>query len=122
MSPTRRTRSPSTAVRNESASTNPEAPDTLVFARGSDAHKLDPADIDDGESVNTLSQICEGLESVHSAGIIHRDIKPANIYLLQGGGIKLIDFGLAKKPHRFLRSVEDLTDGTTVEAPLTKRG
>ncbi len=36
-------------------------PDTLIFARGSDAHKLDPADIDDGESVNTLSQICEGL-------------------------------------------------------------
>ena len=36
-------------------------PDTLVFARGSDAHKLDPADVDDGESVNTLSQICEGL-------------------------------------------------------------
>lgn len=33
----------------------------FIFARGSDAHKLDPADIDDGESVNTLAQICEGL-------------------------------------------------------------
>jgi peptide/nickel transport system substrate-binding protein len=37
------------------------APDTFVFARGSDAQKLDPADVDDGESVNTLTQICEGL-------------------------------------------------------------
>ncbi|MEO0795519.1 MAG: ABC transporter substrate-binding protein [Verrucomicrobiota bacterium] len=36
-------------------------PDTFVFARGSDAQKLDPADVDDGESVNTLAQICEGL-------------------------------------------------------------
>jgi peptide/nickel transport system substrate-binding protein len=41
---------------------NAEAtPETFVFARGSDAQKLDPADVDDGESVNTLSQICEGL-------------------------------------------------------------
>ncbi len=36
-------------------------PDTFIFARGSDAQKLDPADVDDGESVNTLTQICEGL-------------------------------------------------------------
>jgi peptide/nickel transport system substrate-binding protein len=34
---------------------------TLIFARGSDAQKLDPADVDDGESVKTLNQICEGL-------------------------------------------------------------
>jgi peptide/nickel transport system substrate-binding protein len=36
-------------------------PDTLVFARGSDAQKLDPADVDDGDSVNVLAQVCEGL-------------------------------------------------------------
>lgn len=41
--------------------TKEEAPKVFVFARGSDAQKLDPADIDDGESVNTLTQICEGL-------------------------------------------------------------
>lgn len=35
--------------------------EVFVFARGSDAQKLDPADMDDGESVNTISQICEGL-------------------------------------------------------------
>lgn len=35
--------------------------DVFVFARGSDAQKLDPADVDDGESVNTMSQIFEGL-------------------------------------------------------------
>ncbi|MBD5778484.1 ABC transporter substrate-binding protein [Pelagicoccus sp. NFK12] len=38
-----------------------ETPKVFIFARGSDAQKLDPADIDDGESVNTLTQICEGL-------------------------------------------------------------
>ncbi|MBK1858200.1 ABC transporter substrate-binding protein [Cerasicoccus arenae] len=34
---------------------------TFIFARGSDAQKLDPADVDDGESVNTIAQVCEGL-------------------------------------------------------------
>ena len=34
---------------------------TFFYARGSDAQKLDPGDVDDGESVKTLNQICEGL-------------------------------------------------------------
>jgi peptide/nickel transport system substrate-binding protein len=36
-------------------------PTTFIFARGADAQKLDPADVDDGESVNTMAQIFEGL-------------------------------------------------------------
>ncbi len=34
---------------------------TFVFARGSDSQKLDPADVEDGESVKALNQVCEGL-------------------------------------------------------------
>ena len=34
---------------------------TLIYARGSDAQKLDPGDVDDGESVKPLNQMCEGL-------------------------------------------------------------
>lgn len=41
----------------------------FVFGRGSDAQKLDPADVDDGESVNTLAQICEGLVRFKSGGL-----------------------------------------------------
>lgn len=46
----------------------------FIFARGSDAHKLDPADIDDGESANTLAQICEGLVRFKSGTL---EIEPA---------------------------------------------
>ena len=37
------------------------ARETLVFARGADSQKLDPADIDDGESMKVLVNICQGL-------------------------------------------------------------
>ena len=36
-------------------------PSAFIFARGADAQKLDPADVDDGESVNTMAQMFEGL-------------------------------------------------------------
>ena len=33
----------------------------FIFARGADSQKLDPADVDDGESVKVLLNVCEGL-------------------------------------------------------------
>jgi peptide/nickel transport system substrate-binding protein len=36
-------------------------PATLIYARGADSQKLDPADVDDGESVKVLANICQGL-------------------------------------------------------------
>jgi serine/threonine-protein kinase len=48
------------------------------------------------ESLAIGRRLAEAIEAAHARGILHRDLKPANIKLTADGGVKVLDFGLAR--------------------------
>lgn len=43
-----------------------------------------------------LAEMVQGLEYLHSTGVVHRDMKPDNLLIDHHGHLKLTDFGLSK--------------------------
>jgi serine/threonine-protein kinase len=71
-------------------------------------------------------QIADGLQAAHSLGIFHRDLKPQNVMLTEGGLIKILDFGLARRLQPDEASFDPgkpaLAKDASVAATYTARG
>ena len=48
------------------------------------------------EALPIVTGMARGLEYAHERGFVHCDFKPANVILTDSGGVKVIDFGIAR--------------------------
>jgi len=71
-------------------------------------------------------QIADGLQAAHALGIFHRDLKPQNVMLTDGGLVKILDFGLARRlspeDARFDPATPALAKNKSVAPTFTARG
>ena len=48
------------------------------------------------DAIQIASNICGALAHMHEHKIVHRDLKPQNVMICNDGGLRIIDFGIAK--------------------------
>ncbi|WP_369145837.1 protein kinase [Streptomyces sp. R44] len=60
-----------------------------------EAIRLNGGPLSGGALWRLLREAAAGLRVVHGADMVHRDLKPSNV-MLTGGGLSLIDFGVAR--------------------------
>ena len=65
------------------------------------------------QQLNVLIAILDALSYAHSKGVIHRDIKPSNVFLQTNGGVKVLDFGIARVAHTDSLTTTGTVVGTT---------
>jgi serine/threonine-protein kinase len=73
--------------------------------------------LDPRQSVGIITQVLSALGFAHESGIVHRDIKPSNIMVLQNGGVKVADFGIARIDSSEFTIVGDLLGTPAYMAP-----
>jgi len=109
----------------------------MEFVDGVDLEKLlasaraaqRPVPIDVGLGI--LCRVCDGLNAAHRStssdgapmNLVHRDVKSANVLVSKQGGVKVVDFGIAKAASQAHLTVAGETKGTpSMMAPEQRVG
>jgi serine/threonine-protein kinase len=70
---------------------------TMPFVEGNNLSEYvttEKADL--RKRLDLFLRVCEVVQALHADQLVHRDLKPENILIDKHGGIRLLDFGLAK--------------------------
>jgi serine/threonine-protein kinase len=76
---------------------------SMALIEGTDLRRLlrqQPEGLPVEEAFEAAIQSADGLQAIHSVGIIHRDLKTPNIVRDDLGVVRLMDFGIAKEADR----------------------
>ena len=61
------------------------------------------------EAIHLIEGMCAALTYAHEHGIVHADFKPSNCFVMQGGKVKVLDFGIARAMRRPNQAEGDVT-------------
>jgi eukaryotic-like serine/threonine-protein kinase len=69
------------------------------------------------EALRILAPVAGALDHAHRKGVIHRDVKPANIMVLRKGGVKIMDFGVARMEATVVTTAGQILGSPSYMAP-----
>jgi serine/threonine-protein kinase len=65
-----------------------------------------------GQVLAVTERLLEVLDVAHAHGVVHRDVKPDNVFLTMAGGLKVLDFGIARLKDGTVRTATGEMMGT----------
>jgi serine/threonine protein kinase len=79
---------------------DPDCPQPWLVTAYVDGRSLADAVGSDGplavaQALTLAAGLAEGLDAIHTAGVVHRDLKPSNV-MLASDGPRIIDFGISR--------------------------